>query len=243
MRYHFIVSGWNCSPWAVDCINSIIHQETRKDFDIFVIDDASDDDTYEQLIQNFGQHPKIYIFKNKENRGAAYSRYICINNGIIKAEDVCMLVGLDDTLAPNCLERVAIEYEKNGAQVTFGNWKNYDDWKHPLQDYLPETYEKRDFFKYQFNCTALNTFKAKLYWDIPKSDWIIDGQWIKNCTELPTMWGVMERAKFGSIKKIKDFIYLYNNKNTRNTYFRFGNADKTRISQEIIRRKKASWQN
>lgn len=240
MKYHFIISGWNCSQWAVDCINSVLNQQTECDFDIFAVDDFSTDNTWQKLQTTFGSNPLVFLHRNNVNVGAAFCRYICIHNDYIQPDDVCLLVGMDDKLEPFALARVDTEY-KNGAQVTFGNWKNYDGYGNHLRSFLPETCQKRDFFRYHWVSTALQSFKANLFRSIPKEDFIIDGSWIKNCTELPTMWGVMERAEFGTIKRIPDYIYLYNNKNVINTYYRFGNADKKKISQEIIRRKELIW--
>jgi len=64
----FFVSVRNDEKLIVDCINSMINQ-TYKNREIFVIDDASTDNTPKIIKEEFGSNPEIQIIFLKENIG------------------------------------------------------------------------------------------------------------------------------------------------------------------------------
>ena len=65
-----IVLNWNQPEFTIDCVRSVLEQ-TFKDFEILLIDNASSDDSVERLREQFLQHEKITIIENKENLGYA----------------------------------------------------------------------------------------------------------------------------------------------------------------------------
>lgn len=68
-----IIPTYNNENDVIKCINSILEQ-SFVDFEIIIVDDDSQDQTYNQIKIRFGNHPQVKIFKNDSNKKAAYTR-------------------------------------------------------------------------------------------------------------------------------------------------------------------------
>ena len=104
----FILS-YNNNRFVHQTIASALRQ-TMKDFDIIVIDDCSQDGSYEEIYSKYNNNDRIAILKNEYNSGINFSI-----NRVIKASKAKYLVfmGSDDIMEDNHLE-VTVKYlEKN----------------------------------------------------------------------------------------------------------------------------------
>lgn len=101
-----IIPTYNRRQFVCDAIDSVLNQ-TYKDYEILVVDDASADETYEFLKEKYKD--KIILIRNKENRGVSFSRNIGMKNS--KGEYICFLDS-DDIWKKNKLAQ-QIEFFKN----------------------------------------------------------------------------------------------------------------------------------
>ncbi len=92
-----VICNYNKREFVVDCIRSV--QESRvQNFDIYMVDNASEDDSVEAVKREFGD--SVTILQNKENLGGSggfntglrvvmekgYSYFVCLDNDVLVDE-------------------------------------------------------------------------------------------------------------------------------------------------------------
>lgn len=107
-----IVPAYNSEKTIEQCINSVITQETKYDYELIVINDGSTDRTKE-IVEKFNDEKIVLI--NQENRGFSGAR----NRGI----DECvgkyiMFLDSDDYLIGNCIESMMNNITETNASIT-----------------------------------------------------------------------------------------------------------------------------
>lgn len=78
INYSIIIPHYNASELLDRCINSI---PKRGDIQIIVVDDCSNNDVYQTVLEKYKSCEHVEIYQNEKNAGAGYSR----NYGISKA--------------------------------------------------------------------------------------------------------------------------------------------------------------
>lgn len=102
-----IVPSFNQAPYITDCLKSIFAQ-TKKDYEVIVVDDHSTDNTAEVIKPYL---TKIKFIQNKKNFGAfSYTANIGIKHA---TGDYILVVSADDWLAENILEEESALLAKN----------------------------------------------------------------------------------------------------------------------------------
>ena len=98
-HFTFVVTSYNCEKWVDKNLTSIIDQK-YKNYDIFYIDDASTDYTFEKakqiLEQNKFPEDRIDISRNSFNKGKMENVYNCIRKS--KEGTIIIIVDGDDWL-------------------------------------------------------------------------------------------------------------------------------------------------
>ena len=239
VNFLIVSSGYNCNELAHKCIASVLKQ-TYKNFTAVFISDGSSDGTL--TLENIPKElhdERVWIELNPDNVGAAKRRYDAIKQYADDEETVVLLLGLDDELMPNCLERIAKEYEQ-GKWMTYGNWKDQTGWMLPngFLNFKEETHNDRSYRKVEFRSTAPNTFKRFLFDRIPPSDFTLNGKWIDSTTESELMFSCLEMCGKERIGVIQEPIYLYNRNLPGGTLKRLGVKYKYDIYAKVIAREK-----
>lgn len=235
-RFILIVTGYNCERWAQRCIDSI-NAQTCRNFIAVYIDDGSTDGTRRILEGEERKNDKHIFAYYKENRGAAFRRYEWMPAG--RQNSIIVLVGLDDWLMPNCLERINEEYEK-GVWMTYGNWQ--DQQQHTVftlsegfqLEYPDEVHARRSYREEVYRSTAPNTFRRFLYDHIPQERFIYNGEWIKATTESPLMFACLEMCGKDRIGVINEPIYGYQRGRKDRAKMRFGKEYQNEIYKWVI---------
>lgn len=236
MRFHIVVTGYNCDSYVRDCLNSIVCQ-THKDFGVTIINDASTDSTERQLA--ICKREGWEIINNKINMGAAYNRFHVIKN--IPDNEIILLLGLDDRLKANCLQEINNRYVHDNVWMTYGNWINQkgkglpNDFNLHFDD---QTHSTRDYRKVVYRSTAPNTFYAGLFKKIPELDFQLNGKWIDTTTESEAMFSCLEMCGKDRIGVIQHPIYIYNQHRPGGTQRRLGQDYKNEVLAEIVKRPK-----
>lgn len=65
---------YNSSHTVLDSVNSVLNQNWLGDLELLVVDDGSNDDTYEILSDKKKEDPRIRIVRHSENFGRPYAR-------------------------------------------------------------------------------------------------------------------------------------------------------------------------
>lgn len=238
VKFLIVSTGYNCASLAEKCLRGIASQ-TYKNFTAILIDDGSTDNTKEILQQMKNEDDRIRIYISKNNRGAALRRWQAINElANINDQVVVVLVGMDDELKPNALQRIAQEYDK-GAWMTYGNWIDSDGKMLPpgFLEFSEQIHKDRSYRKHRYRSTGPNTFKKFLFDQLTENDFIVKGKWIRATTESNLMFSCLEMCGKDRIGIIEDPIVLYNRRDD-NTVAREGRTYQNAVYNEIIKRPK-----
>ena len=117
-----IVPAYNSEKTVERCIDSVINQKTKYDYELLVINDGSTDKT-KDIIEKYNNDRIVLI--NQENRGFSGAR----NRGI----DECvgkyiMFLDSDDYMIGNCIESIMNNIIETSATITQASYSFvYDD--------------------------------------------------------------------------------------------------------------------
>lgn len=234
-KFIFVVTAYNCQAWIGKCIKTILDQN-MKNWLLLLCDDSSSDRTY-QIMKRYKNYPNVYLFKSNRNMGACYMRYYGLLSiqELIENYDVILLLGGDDWLAHDNVLNIINDKYQSGGDVTYGNWRSTSGKMNNLYYFPEEITKNRDFRKYKWISTAINTFRYYLFKRLSAHDFLdSNNRWIRNCTDLAIMFPIMELAS--NIIGISDVLYIYNNNHSHNTLKRFGVKNKGYYNK-IIRNK------
>ncbi len=114
-----VIVNWNGKKWLKKCLSSLKNQ-TYKQIEIIVVDNASIDGSIEYLKTYY---PKIKIIVNKENVGYPRAVNIGINSSLGK---YLLLINNDTWVEKNFVKNLVDFYAKNSFSVISPIVKKYD---------------------------------------------------------------------------------------------------------------------
>lgn len=89
-----VLCAYNRKHDVTECIDSILKQD-YPDFDVWVVDDASTDGTYEFLKERFGKNKKLHLIRNDTEMGNTRSRNMVMRQSrgeiIASTDDDCIV--------------------------------------------------------------------------------------------------------------------------------------------------------
>lgn len=98
-----IIPAYNVEDYLEECIESVIHQETKYSYKIVLIDDGSTDNTpriADELVEKYANTGKLSVI-HQENRGFSGAR----NRGLTELfGEYVMFVDSDDILCPGAID-------------------------------------------------------------------------------------------------------------------------------------------
>ncbi|MBR5598273.1 MAG: glycosyltransferase [Lachnospiraceae bacterium] len=117
-----VVPCYNEEKYLEECLQSLVNQKTRYQWEVVCINDGSTDRTGE-ILESYTKYDNIKII-HQENKGFSGSR----NRGMQKMDcRYYMFVDADDILAENAIEemlQIAMEYD---ADMVEGDFKTFSD--------------------------------------------------------------------------------------------------------------------
>nr|WP_053072096.1 glycosyltransferase family 2 protein [Rossellomorea marisflavi] len=131
--FSVIVPCYNARESIVRCINSLVNQ-TFQDFEIILIDDCSQDDTYNLIKEYIKDIPlDIKLLRNTHNAGPAYTRNVGIANSRATYVAFC---DSDDWYESNYLQLMHNIATNQSADIVFCNSRRvFSNGKHmPLNN-------------------------------------------------------------------------------------------------------------
>ena len=110
-----VVPLYNASNYIIDCLGSIIGQETNYEYEILVVDDGSTDNSANIVRDNF---PQITLLE-KKNGGAASAR----NLGVAHARsNIIILIDADDIMLPGRIQhQIDFMMSKPECAICYGD--------------------------------------------------------------------------------------------------------------------------
>tara|TARA_B110000014_G_C20125228_1_gene598769 strand:- start:874 stop:1920 length:1047 start_codon:yes stop_codon:yes gene_type:complete len=105
-----VVLNFNAKDFLIKCIDSIF-QSQYKDFEVILVDNASEDDTYKICKEN---HPEINLIINQENLGYCGGNNVGIKNA---TGEFIIILNPDTLVDPNWINEFFKSYEKFGDAI------------------------------------------------------------------------------------------------------------------------------
>lgn len=98
------IPTYNASPFIADTLK-LIQGQTYRDFDVYVIDDCSTDQTCEIVSQFMKEDPRIQLIQNQTNQGLARNWNKCLELAQQRDADYLLIMCQDDMIYPNYIEQ------------------------------------------------------------------------------------------------------------------------------------------
>ena len=112
-----IVPVFNAKRYVEACIRGLLSQ-TMQELEIIIVDDCSDDGSYDICLELAKRDHRISVFKQEENKGPGEAR----NKGIMSAKgEYITFMDCDDAIMPEALERLyetACKYHADVVHTT-----------------------------------------------------------------------------------------------------------------------------
>jgi len=163
MMFSILIAHYNNYEYFTDCYASILKQSFQ-DYEIIVVDDCSDDDSYEQIIALTSNDPKIKIFRNNGNQGVGYTKRQCVE---LAAGEICGFVDPDDALAEDALQ-VSVENHNKNNIAAYSSFYMCNDRLMPIKRFKHSRSVQNDnrfFFNIFFEVNHFFTFKKEAYFE------------------------------------------------------------------------------
>jgi len=124
VKVSVIVTVYNLERYIIETLESISNQ-TYKDIEIIVIDDASVDNSNELIKKYIKKDSRIRFFKNKKNKGKAGS----VNFALKKTKgDFIIIFDGDDIMPEDRIEKqVKFMQENRNIAMSYGNMIKFDE--------------------------------------------------------------------------------------------------------------------
>lgn len=106
-RVSILIPVYNRKKYIAECIQSALDQ-TFTDHEIVVVDNASDDGTWEICQQFAALNPRVRVLRNVENIGPVRNWMRCAQQA---RGEYSKILFSDDLLEPNCIERMLVPLE------------------------------------------------------------------------------------------------------------------------------------
>lgn len=179
-----ITPMYNSSKFILDCIKSIQNQ-TYQNWELWLIDDASKDNTLEVIKPFVEKDSRINLLENSNNSGAAVSRNLGIE---IANGDYIAFLDADDLWLPKKLEIQLKALQEANADVCFSSYYQINEsgtTRLALVKALPElSYKKQLKSNYIGNLTGIYNVKTLGKITSPnlrkRQDWLLWLKAIKN---------------------------------------------------------------
>ncbi|WP_322971838.1 glycosyltransferase family 2 protein [Faecalibacter sp. LW9] len=163
MKFSVLIAHYNNWNYFQECYQSIKNQ-TYSDFEIIIVDDCSNDGSYEKLVELSKQDDKIKLFRNSANKKVGYTKRRCVEEA---SGDICGFVDPDDRIVANALEDVMDAYKNNADIIsTYSKIKLIDEFSQEKGEFNLTKKIKNNhktFFNINFEVAHFFTFKKEIY--------------------------------------------------------------------------------
>ncbi|KMQ65868.1 glycosyl transferase family 2 [Chryseobacterium angstadtii] len=199
MKFSILIANYNNGKYFRDCYNSLISQ-TYKNWEVIIVDDASTDDSVEQIQSIIKNDSRFRIYQNATNQGCGYTKRECMKYA--KGE-ICAYLDPDDALYTDALEKTAEEFSKSDITAAYSQMMLCDQQLNPDKVYAStkKIYNNRYFFNCPTQFAHFFTFKKETYL---KTSGINPN--LKSAVDQDLYLKILEH---GSVKYIKEPLYLY----------------------------------
>ena len=160
-----IIPNYNHARYLRKRLDSVFNQ-TFKDFEAILLDDASTDNSME-LLNEYADHADVRIVRNEKNSGSPFRQWL---RGIDLARaDVIWIAESDDICEPRFLETMLPAFRNPGVKLAYANSHVIDE-----NDRVTGDYENGEYL------TSLSPTKWKKSYQVHATEEINDGLGVKD---------------------------------------------------------------
>ncbi len=246
-KFKIITPSYNNAEWVEYNLASILNQ-TYKNYEVVYIDDASTDDTYEQVVSHVGNLSNWTIIKNSENKGAMYNYFHNLEEYVKDDSEIVVHLDGDDWLYDEmALEKLNKFYNKKDCWMTYGGfvvWNGHEadpTLPHPQSTLYSDFVHKHKLYRRDlWRASHLRTYRAFLLKAIKLEDLkdLKDNQYYWHASDLAFQYPCMEMCPSDKIQKIDFYAHVYNQSKTNQTRtHEREHPDNSRYEVEIRNRK------
>lgn len=113
MRFSILIAHYNNFEYFQDCYKSIINQ-TFQDFEVIIVDDYSNNGSYEKVKELIANDSRFKIYQNEENKGVGFTKRKCVE---LACGEFCGFLDPDDALTPNAISDSLAYFSENIVAV------------------------------------------------------------------------------------------------------------------------------
>lgn len=112
MKFVFLVLHYKNADVTIQCLDSILSTIRSEDYSIVVVDNASENGSYEELCSKYCYNPKMHFLKNSENIGYARGNNVGFQYAkeVLKADWICLANNDLIFSDPNWIEKAVAFY-------------------------------------------------------------------------------------------------------------------------------------
>lgn len=153
-----IMPSWNTARFIAESIQCVVDQTYQK-WELLIVDDCSTDNT-DEVVEQFLSDPRIKLFHNEHNCGAALTRNRAMREA--KGEWIAFLDS-DDLWMPEKLEKQISFMNENGYVFSYHEYVKIDEDNKPLNIYVtgPDTVDKHKMYHYDYIGQLTMMYSAK----------------------------------------------------------------------------------
>jgi glycosyltransferase involved in cell wall biosynthesis len=211
-----IMPAYNSADFIAESIQSVLYQ-FHSNWELLIIDDASEDNTVEIIEKFASADPRIQLFQNKINQGTGISR----NIGIKAAQgSFIAFLDADDLWLPEKLETQLDFMKSHDLEMTYSSYYLINESGQELQKKIQAlpilSYKKLLKSNYVGNLTGIYKVEklGKIYSPIlrKRQDWAL---WLAILKRIESTKGIIEplakyRIRENSISNNKTALLKYN---------------------------------
>lgn len=168
------------------------------------MDDGSRDGTYRAL-KNL-KDPRVKVFKNTKNMGAAYSRHKLMQE--VDPSSILVFLDLDDYLPARCLQKLREPYSR-GKLATCGHYRMTTKSVPKTAIYSYNQINRNTFYSTSFRWPPLRTFHGSLLSCLREELYKIGGKWVKTATDVALFWQILREIRHDQLYEFNEVMYNY----------------------------------
>lgn len=224
-KFKIITPSYNNEEWVEFNIASILNQ-TYTNYEVLYINDASTDNTYEQVVSIVGDLPNWTIINNETNKGATYN-YFEHRDDFLEDDDIVIHLDGDDWLYDETvLDKLNTFYNQHDCWMTYGGfivWNGVD--AEPTLPYPQSTlfddfvHEHKLYRKDHWRASHMRTYRGFLFKSLPSDEMrsLTDGEYYWHASDLAFQFPFLEMCPKDKIKLIDFYAHTYNHSKTNQT--------------------------
>lgn len=220
-KFIIICCSYNNEDWVETHLESILEQ-TYTNYEVIYVNDASTDNTLEQVNKMVGKDKRFHIINNKENLDSPTNYFKYTYEFMHNRDENEILVELcgDDWFAtPTVLEQLNDVYNKTDCWLTYGGmrvWNGGEDIVMPNpqnSNYDPFIHKHALYRKDHWRAGHLHSFRWFLHKAFKPQDAVsmIDHQLYKHAIDLQLQFSIMEMVPPEKIINLDFPTVMFNN--------------------------------